>query len=64
MVFQNFFTKWLLVFAMPDQWSLTLVKLPVEELVPFFELPEALLSDRGTNLQSRLMLDVCDLLGT
>lgn len=29
-----------------------------------FGVPEALLSDRGTNLLSHLMLDVCKLLGT
>ena len=32
-------------------------------LRPFFGVPEALLSDRGINLLSHLMLDVCKLLG-
>lgn len=40
-----------------------MVKLLVEEIVPVFGVPEALLSDRGTNLLSHLMLDVCKLLG-
>ena len=31
--------------------------------MPFFGVPEALLSDRGTNLLSHLVLDVCKLLG-
>jgi len=35
----------------------------VEEIVPFFGVPEALLSDRGTNLLSHLMKDICTLLG-
>ena len=39
-------------------------KLIVNELLPFFGVPEALLSDRGTNLLSHLMLDLCELLGT
>ena len=47
-----------------DQQSLTLVKLLVEQWIPLFGVPEALLSDRGTNLLSPLILDVCDLLGT
>ena len=34
----------------PDQKSQRLVKLLVEEIVPLFGVPEALLSDRGTNL--------------
>lgn len=62
-VFQDLFTKWPMVYAMPDQKSLRLVKLLVEEIVPVFGVPEALLSDRGTNLLSHLMLDVCKLLG-
>lgn len=32
----------------------------VEEVIPFFGVPEAL---RGTNLVSHLMRDICDLLG-
>ena len=32
-------------------------------MVPFFGVPEALLSDRGTNLLSQLMTDVCAKLG-
>ena len=38
-------------------------KLLVEEVVPVIGVPEALLSDRGTNLLSHLMRDVCELLG-
>jgi hypothetical protein len=62
-VFQDYFTKWPLVFAVPDQKSKRLVELLVNEVVPFFGVPEALLSDRGTNLLSHLMTDVCDMLG-
>lgn len=35
----------------------------VEEIIPVFGVPEALLSDRGTNLLSYLMRGVCKLLG-
>ena len=62
-VFQGMFTKWPMVYPVPDQKSQRLMKLLVEEIVPLFEVPEALLSDRGTNLLSHLMLDVCQLLG-
>ena len=62
-VFQDMFSKWPMVYPAPDQKSLRLVKLLVEEIVPVFGVPEALLSDRGTNLLSHLMLDVCRLLG-
>jgi len=32
--------------------------------VPLFGVPESLLSDRGTNLLSNLMTDLCKMLGT
>ena len=63
-VFQGFFTKWPLVFPVPDQKTHRLTQLLVEEVIPLFGVPEALLSDRGANLLSHLMLDVCKLLGT
>ena len=63
LVFQDHLTKWPFVFAMPDQKSERIATLLVEEVVPFFGVPEALLSDRGTNLLSHLMMDVCELLG-
>ena len=62
-VFQDFMSKWPFVFATKDQKATTLAKLLVEEVVPVIGVPEALLSDRGTNLLSHLMRDVCELLG-
>ena len=63
LVFQDFLTKWPLVFPMPDQKSQRIVELLVNEVIPLFGVPEALLSDRGTNLLSHLMCDICALLG-
>ena len=63
-VFQDFFSKWPMVFPTPDQKAIRVAKLLVEEVVPFCGVPEAILSDRGTNLLSSLMLDIRDLLGT
>ena len=64
-VFQDFLTKWPLVFPVKDQKALTLARLLVEEVIPVFGVPEALLSDRGTNLSllSHLMLDLCKMMG-
>ena len=62
-VFQDFLTKWPLVFPVPDQKAVRLVELLTEEVIPLFGVPEALLSDRGTNLMSHLMLDICKKLG-
>ena len=46
-----------------DQKTEWITQLLVEEIVPQFGVPEALLSDRRTNLLSILMQDVCKLLG-
>ena len=62
-VFQDFLSKWLFVFATKDQKATTLAKLLVEEVIPIIGIPEALLSDCGTNLLSHLMMDVCQMLG-
>ena len=62
-VFQDFLTKWPMVFPVPDRRALRLAKLLAEEIVPVFGVPEALLSDRGANLLSHLMMDLCQMLG-
>ena len=45
LVFQDLFTKWPMVYPIPDQKSECIVKLVVEEIILFFGVPEALLSD-------------------
>jgi len=62
-VMQDFLTKWPLVFPVPDQKADRLARLIVDELLPLFGVPEALLSDRGANLLAHVMQDVCALLG-
>ena len=62
-VFQDFLTKWPLVFPAPDQKAIRLARLVAEEILPLFGVPDALLSDRGTNLLAHVMQDVCELLG-
>ena len=62
-VFQDMLTKWPMVFPVPDQKTERLARLLCEEIVPMFGVPEALLSDRGANLLSHLMRDVCSILG-
>ena len=62
-VFQDMFSKWPLLFPIPDQRAERIAQLLCEEVVPMFGVPEALLSNCGANLLSHLMLDVCHLLG-
>ena len=63
LVFQDFLSKFPLVFPVPDQKAERIVKLLVEQVIPLFGVPEALLSDRGANLLSYLMKDVCEMVG-
>lgn len=44
-VFQNFLSKFSLVFQVPDQKMDWLAQLLVEQVVPLFGVPKALLSD-------------------
>ena len=62
-VLQDFLNKWPMVFATPDQKATIIAHLLAEEVVPFCGVPEAVLSDRGTNLLSHLVQDICKLLG-
>ena len=61
-VFQDFLSKFPLVFPVPDQKTNRLVRLLVDHVVPLFGVPEAVLFDHGANLLSHLMKDVCHLL--
>lgn len=62
-VFQDYLTKWPIVFPILVQKSKRIARIVVEEVVPMFGVPEALLSDHGANLMSHLMMDLCQLLG-
>ena len=55
-------TKLPFAFPVPDQKTERIARLLMEEVIPCFGVPEALLSDRGTNLPSHLMLDMCKML--
>ncbi|CAI8028275.1 Receptor-type tyrosine-protein phosphatase delta [Geodia barretti] len=58
-VIQDLFTKWPFIFPVADQRTNRIARLIAEEVVPWFGVPEALLSDRGANLLSHLVLDLC-----
>ena len=62
-VFHDFFSKWPMAYPVPNQKAERLVILLAEEVIPSCGVPEAVLSDRGANLLSHLMTDVCEMLG-
>ena len=61
-VFQDYLTKWVEAFAVPNQTAETIAKLLVEEIFCRHGAPEHLLSDRGANFLSDLVQEVCRLL--
>ena len=62
-VFLDYLTKWVEAYAPPDQTSKTIATLLVNEVVCRHGVPEVLISDRGSNLLSALMREVCALTG-
>ena len=50
-------------YAVPDQQTQTIARLLVENVVCRRGVPQELLSDRGSNFLSELMLELCSLLG-
>ena len=62
-VFVEYLTKWPEVYAAADQTAPTIAKLLVEEIISRHGVPRQLLSDRGPSFLSKLMYEVCQLLG-
>lgn len=62
-VFEDYLTKWVEVYPVKDQTSETIARLLVDNVICRHGIPMELLSDRGANLLSDLILDVCKLVG-
>ena len=62
-VFTDYLTKWPEVFATKDQTTLTIAELFIEEIVCRHGVPGQLLSDHGAAFLSRLLKEICNLLG-
>ena len=58
-VFADYFTKWVEAFAVPNQTAETIARLLVEEIFCRHGAPEHLMSDRGANFLSELVLEIC-----
>lgn len=64
LVFTDYFTKWAEAIPMADQKAVTVAQAFVEKIVCVHGCPVELLSDRGVNFLSDVMLQVCHLLDT
>ena len=61
--FLDYLTKWVEAFPLPDQTSESIARLLVDHVFCRHGAPKELLSDRGANLLSELMMGVCALTG-
>ena len=61
--FIEYVTKWVEAYPVEDQTSETIARLLIDNVVCRHGVPNQLLSDRGPNLLSELILDVCEILG-
>ena len=61
--FTDYLTKWPEIFATTDQTVLTIAELFVEEISCRHGVPGQLLSDCGAAFLSRLLKEICNLLG-
>ena len=60
-VFTEYLSKWPEIFAVPNIDAVTIAKLLTDEIIPRHGAPRTLLSDRGKNFLSNLVLEVCKL---
>jgi transposase InsO family protein len=63
LVATDLFSKWVETVALENQTAATVARALVEVVVLRHGPPQALLSDQGTNFESMLMKEVCELLG-
>ena len=62
-VFVDYLTKWPEVYATSDQTAPTISRLLVEEVISRHGVPNQLLSDRGPSFLSKLLLEMCRVMG-
>ena len=62
LVLVDCFTKWTEAYAMPNQETSTIVEIIVNEFICRFGTPLQILSDQGSNFQSKLFSEVCNFL--
>jgi len=62
LVVMDYFTRWAEAYALPDHQAPTIARTLVSEFFSRFGICQALLSDQGTDFQSKLLKEVCEML--
>ena len=63
LVVSDYFTRWAEVYAIPNQEARTVAQKLTDEFFLRFGPPEQLHSDQGRNFESKVVMEVCKLLG-
>lgn len=63
LIAQDYFTKWVEAYALPNQEAVTVAEVLVREFVSRFGVPMVLHSDQGRNFESAVFSEMCALLG-
>ncbi len=58
----NHFTKWVEIFAIPDQTAVTCAEVILNEVISRFGCPLTIYSDQGKNYESQIFAELCKLL--
>lgn len=59
----DYFTKWIEAYAMPNQEAVTVAQKLVDQMFCRFSPPDQLHSDQGRQFESKVMQEVCKILG-
>ena len=62
LVVSDLFSKWVEIFAIPEQTAEVCAEVLVNEVITRFGCPYNILSDQGRNFESKLFSDLCRLL--
>ncbi|CAC5414217.1 unnamed protein product [Mytilus coruscus] len=63
MVVQDYFSKWTEAMPIPDTKAVTVAKKFVERIVTIFGVPLSIHSDQGSNFESHVFKEMCNILG-
>ena len=62
LVIADYFTKWTEAVPIPDQEAATVASALIDRFISVFGVPKEIHSDQGTNFESVLFHEICDLL--
>ena len=62
LVASDYFTKWVVVYAIPNQEAITVARKLTDEMFCRFSPPEQLHSDQGSQFEAQIMREICRLL--